>query len=188
MDNILIEILADSVDNTSFRTGDIPDIDLYMDQITGFINKNFAPPGGEKERFLTKTMVHNYSKEGLIKPVKGKKYTKEHIIQMILVYQLKNTLKISDIKTALTKVYAWDEYDECFLAQCFDRHMESKEGMVADSVKCLDEILNNENLDLANKKDLFVMLLNAAAISAYFKNITESLAGRLCGEDNDSEA
>ena len=35
-------------------------------------------------------MINNYSKAKVITPVKGKKYTKEQIIQMLIIYQLKN--------------------------------------------------------------------------------------------------
>ncbi|MEG1479025.1 MAG: DUF1836 domain-containing protein, partial [Clostridiales bacterium] len=152
------EILEKAVNevkvNSEFRTKEIPEIDLYMDQIIGFINDNFADDGDEKEKILTKTMIHNYSKEGLIKPVKGKKYSKEQIIQMLLIYQLKNTLKISDIKAALQEIYSWENYNGNFLAACYDKHMECKSIIVEDSQELLGLLINEGSIDLDKKEDV----------------------------------
>ncbi|MBF9672487.1 DUF1836 domain-containing protein, partial [Streptococcus pseudopneumoniae] len=83
-------------------SNDIPSIDLYMDQIISLIdNKLSANKRFESDKILTKTMINNYSKEGLIKPVKGKKYTKEQILQMIIIYSMKNKLTIQEIKRIL---------------------------------------------------------------------------------------
>ncbi|WP_350448909.1 DUF1836 domain-containing protein, partial [Streptococcus pseudopneumoniae] len=80
----------------------MPSIDLYMDQIISLIdNKLSANKRFESDKILTKTMINNYSKEGLIKPVKGKKYTKEQILQMIIIYSMKNKLTIQEIKRIL---------------------------------------------------------------------------------------
>ena len=73
---------------------DLPDLDLYMDQIITLFSEKTQEPEG----ILTKTMINNYSKEGLLKPIKGKKYSKEHILQMLLIYRLKQTLSIQQIK------------------------------------------------------------------------------------------
>lgn len=187
MFDFLQDILNDNVASSQFRTRDIPDIDLYMDQIIGFINGNFAPEEGEKDRFLTKTMIHNYSKEGLIKPVKGKKYSKEHIIQMILVYQLKNTLKISDIKSTLKAVYSWEEYNGDFLAQCYDKHMDQLDASTEATKDYIADIVADGNIDLTNKEEALIMLLNMASLSHSFKCLTETLVDYISAVDNSQE-
>lgn len=78
---------------------DIPEIELYMDQLLTFLNgklKPFAREPGDK--ILTKTMINNYTKFQLLPPSKNKKYAKEHLLLLILIYQLKSVLSISDIK------------------------------------------------------------------------------------------
>lgn len=82
---------------------DIPSIDLYMDQVTTFMDKHLS----ESKRFpddkiLTKTMINNYSKNDLLPPPVKKRYSKNHIILLILIYYYKNILSISDINTILT--------------------------------------------------------------------------------------
>lgn len=59
-----------------------------------------------EDKLLTKTMVNNYVKEGLMTPVKGKKYTRQQIMQLLCVYHLKQTLRLNDVK-ALTGRTMW---------------------------------------------------------------------------------
>ncbi len=100
----LINSIMASFDRIDFiRTEDIPNLDLYMDQVTGFIDshlKNTARYHGE-ERILTKTMINNYAKNDLLPPPEKKKYNKEHIIILIFIYYFKNILSINDIQNML---------------------------------------------------------------------------------------
>jgi hypothetical protein len=86
---------------------DIPNIDLYMDQLLPFMEENLKKsvrhPGVDK--ILTKTMINNYAKNDLLPPPVKKKYSKDHIILLIFIYYYKNMLSINDIKTLLGPVY-----------------------------------------------------------------------------------
>ena len=81
---------------------DIPKIDLYMDQVIQlFENKFNGTKRNENDKILTKTMINNYAKGKLLFPIKNKKYSKEHIILISLIYQLKGALSIKDIQATL---------------------------------------------------------------------------------------
>lgn len=81
---------------------DIPSIDLYMDQITTFMDKQLkGNKRHEEDKIMTKTMINNYSKNTLLPPSDKKKYSKDHIILLIYIYYLKNFLSINDIQTLL---------------------------------------------------------------------------------------
>ena len=81
---------------------DIPDIPLYMDQITTFMDaKLSACKRYPEDKILTKTMINNYTKNKLIPPPDKKKYSKDHLLLLIYVYYLKDFLQISDIQTFL---------------------------------------------------------------------------------------
>lgn len=83
----------------------IPDIDLYMDQVTTFVEDRLGVyRRNEDDKLLTKTMINNYTKEGLIAPPVKKKYSREHIIRLIMIYHLKTTLSIADIGALLKAV------------------------------------------------------------------------------------
>lgn len=81
---------------------DIPDIELYMDQVTRFMDIHLAGNKRLREdKTLTKTMINNYSKNKLLPSPVNKKYSKEHIIILIYIYYLKNVISIGDIEKLL---------------------------------------------------------------------------------------
>lgn len=82
---------------------DLPNIDLYMDQVTTFMESQLSGcKRSDDDKILTKTMINNYSKNKLLPPSDKKKYSKDHIILLIFIYYLKNFLSISDIKALMT--------------------------------------------------------------------------------------
>ncbi|MEY2191831.1 DUF1836 domain-containing protein [Neobacillus sp. BF23-41] len=86
----------------SLALDEIPQIDLYMDQVIQlFENKFTDTKRNDEDKVLTKTMINNYAKGKLIFPIHNKKYSKEHLILMSLIYQLKGALSINDIKVTL---------------------------------------------------------------------------------------
>ncbi|MDE6432889.1 MAG: DUF1836 domain-containing protein [Lachnospiraceae bacterium] len=81
---------------------DIPTIELYMDQVTTFMDKQLSGnKRHDEDKILTKTMINNYSKNDLLPPSDKKKYSKDHIILLIYIYYMKNFLSINDIERLL---------------------------------------------------------------------------------------
>lgn len=81
---------------------DIPNIDLYMDQVTTFMDTHLASSKRHPDdKILTKTMINNYAKNNLLPPPKKKKYSKEHLLVMIFIYYFKGILSITDIQALL---------------------------------------------------------------------------------------
>lgn len=84
---------------------EIPNIDLYMDQVTTFIESQLAPSNHRKDgKLLTKTMINNYAKNDLLPPPEKKKYNKDHMLTLIFIYYLKNVMSISDIQNILNPI------------------------------------------------------------------------------------
>ena len=94
------------------HTADIPGIDLYMDQVTTFLQENLRglsrDPDGDK--FLTKTMINNYVKNKVLFPPVKKKYNRDHIMLLIVIYYMKSFLSIGDIRSILGPIM--DRYAE----------------------------------------------------------------------------
>ena len=102
-DNILASIM-ESLDRVQYiGLDDIPNIDLYMDQVTTFMERKLKKTTRhqEEDKILTKTMINNYTKNNLLPPPERKKYTKDHIILLIFIYYYKGILSIQDIQTLL---------------------------------------------------------------------------------------
>ena len=83
----------------------IPNIDLYMDQVTTFMEEQLSSSRRHKEdKILTKTMIKNYAKNNLLPPPVKKKYSKEHVLALIFIYYFKNILSIKDIESLLSPI------------------------------------------------------------------------------------
>ena len=84
------------------RPGEFPNIDLYMDQVTTFMNTHMSASKIKSDDvILTKTMINNYAKNNLIPPPDKKKYSKEHMIILVFIYYFKSILSISEIHDML---------------------------------------------------------------------------------------
>lgn len=78
---------------------EVPDIDLYMDQVTTFMDEHLKScKRFEDDKMLTKTMINNYTKNNLLPSPTKKKYSKEHMLLLIFIYYFKSFLSISDIQ------------------------------------------------------------------------------------------
>jgi len=111
----------------------IPNLDLYMDQvITLFEEKLAHTKRNEEDKLLTKTMINNYAKDKLFMPAKKKKYTREHIILMILLYELKQILTISDIKTLFGTIVKEDRVDAKKLEEIYQIYLTLKKKGIND--------------------------------------------------------
>ncbi len=103
----LLNSILESLERVKYISPeDIPNIDLYMDQITTFMDSRLHSsarnPGEDK--ILTKTMINNYAKNNLLPPPVKKKYSKEHVLLLIFIYYYKGILSINDIQTLLGPV------------------------------------------------------------------------------------
>ena len=100
--NLLNSILEELSSLSYVHPGDVPNIDLYMDQVTTFMEENLASTKRhEDDKILTKTMINNYAKNKLLPPPEKKRYSREHLLMLIFIYYFKNILSISDIQTLL---------------------------------------------------------------------------------------
>lgn len=90
----------------------IPEIDLYMDQLTTFMeDKLNANKRSEDDKTMTKTMINNYTKNNLLPPPDKKRYSKDHLIMLLYIYYLKNFVSITDIQTLLAPMNNNDCYN-----------------------------------------------------------------------------
>lgn len=96
-----IKKILDDID--TFNINDIPNIDLYMDQVTTYLNDKFAnTKRHEDDKLMTKTMINNYVKSRLLPSPEKKKYTKDHMMVLIMIYFFKNIISINDVNKLIT--------------------------------------------------------------------------------------
>ena len=84
------------------HAGSLPSLDLDMDQVTGFMEEHLASMKRHPEdKALTKTMINNYAKNKILPPPVGKRYNKNHMLILLLIYYYKSMLSLSDIRTVV---------------------------------------------------------------------------------------
>ena len=174
-DDLLNSIMASLGRIDTISLDEIPNIDLYMDQLTSFMDerlkKTTRHPGEDK--ILTKTMINNYAKNDLLPPPVKKKYSKDHLILLIFIYYLKNILSINDIQTLIKplkeRFHVSD--DELNLSKiyntAYELQIEELEPVIEDLkvkyARALDTF-SDANLDEEEKKRMqifsFVTLLS----------------------------
>ncbi len=95
--------LLDRLKEISYvQPDELPNIDLYMDQVTTFMDRHLASSKRyDEDKLLTKTMINNYTKNELLPSPNKKKYSKDHMYLLILIYYLKSVLSITDIQSVL---------------------------------------------------------------------------------------
>ena len=91
--NDILNSILESLSRIDYiRPEEIPNIDLYMDQVTTFMDTQLAATKRyDEDKILTKTMINNYTKNNLLPPPLKKKYSKEHVLLLIFIYYLKTS-------------------------------------------------------------------------------------------------
>jgi len=181
------EILKKLSLETNISPQEMPDIDLYMDQVIQLFNHTFTnTKRNDDEKVLTKTMINNYAKGKLFIPIKNKKYSKKHLILISLVYQLKGALSINDIKVTLDGInkkltnedFELEKFYKSFLsiqqrnALDFEHEFQKR----ADDVHMEVEKLEDEESDKLEKILLVSSLVN---ISNAYRKAAELLIDEL---------
>ncbi len=100
------KLIEETLNNTNLiKSDEIPNIDLYMDQVTTFLTSHLTEDTKDNtEPVFTKTMINNYAKSQLLPAPEKKKYTKDHMLMLINIYYLKNVMSINNIHKLLAPV------------------------------------------------------------------------------------
>ena len=172
----LLARIEAAVGDKDLSDTEIPAIDLYLDQILSLIaDKNAASTERYRERALTKTMINNYSKGGLISPIEGKKYSRAHIVEMLMVYALKNTLSIDEIRRVLTGVRDDCGFTGDDLVNTYHAYLELKEVNRLRTKEIVLSMLDKDNLSVESDREFFLALLDILSLSAYLKTVGQEL-------------
>ena len=102
----ILNSILESLDRIDYiKPKEIPNIDLYMDQVTTFMEEHLnASKRYPEDKILTKTMINNYAKNDLLPPPVKKKYSKEHVLMLIFIYYYKGVIPMNEIQTLLQPI------------------------------------------------------------------------------------
>ncbi len=185
-DRNYIEKMVEEISLPQLKFSDMPTIDLYMEQMLSLIESEFNGLKRDKsDKVLTRTMINNYTKLGLLMPPKNKKYSQEHMILLILIYDLKNVLSINDIKSLfspiLNNIETRDD-DVMSLEEIYNAFLDLNnieiDKFYNSIVRKLD-LINDKTADLEkDNKDIAQMFLFVIMLVAH-SNAQKRLAERI---------
>lgn len=195
-DDLLNSILASISRIDYIKSEDIPNIDLYMDQVTSFMEKALkSTKRYPDDKILTKTMINNYAKNDLLPPPVKKKYSKEHLLVLTFIYYFKSLMSIGDIEKLLTPItgkYFHSEgdlnithiYDEVC---AFDK---GRTNILQDDIKSAFEASKESFSDAAEEdKDLlqFFSFICILSLDVYVKKLLIEKLIDTVAEDSSEE-
>ncbi|MFP5112375.1 DUF1836 domain-containing protein [Bacillaceae bacterium C204] len=174
----------------SLTLEEIPQIDLYMDQVIQlFENKFTESKRNEDDKVLTKTMINNYAKGKLIFPIQNKKYSKEHLILMSLIYQLKGALSINDIKATLTGMNQKIIKEEIDLDSFYTSYLNLTRQNVEDFKVDLEDSVKDVNEEITGDKKgdspylkQVLMISSLVHMSNLYRRVAEKLVDEITVE------
>lgn len=154
---------------------DIPKIDLYMEQVTSFLEQEM----GESFRFrdecvFTGTMINNYTKAGVLPRPENKRYSRRHVLTLIFIYLLKQNLSMPEIKKFTGLIEDQEKLENMYvlfrelLGDCAKEYVRS----IQDKLDRIDKTFKNHGVDDEEMKVLiFISLISLdATISTKLSN------------------
>ncbi|MBU5269411.1 DUF1836 domain-containing protein [Clostridium cochlearium] len=187
--NEILETIKDLNLNETIPLSDIPKIYLYMDQvITLFENALSKTKRNKDDKILTKTMINNYTKDKLLMPADKKKYSTDHIIMMILIYNLKQILSINDIKLLLNKLVEKfnTDKDNIDLENFYKHFLHIQNVETNNFYKTIEDKLNfilDDNFNIDDDEDyskLVIIILTLVYNANMYKRLAENLIDKYC--------
>ena len=177
---------------------EIPDIQLYMDQLTTFMESHLKDtarhPGADK--ILTKTMINNYAKDDLLPPPFKKKYGKDHMILLIYIYYLKGMLSIGDISKVLSPITDtfFENPAKTQLTEIYTDIMNAQEGQTDSIMESVREMYEKADSLFENEKEKdreklrFFALISFLGYDVYLRQLLmEKLIDEFAGQNQSEE-
>lgn len=185
MNDFNIDSYIDSQKSSNnLNLDDFPDIDLYMDQVMQlFENKLSYTKRNDDDKVLTKTMINNYAKGNLLMKIKNKKYTKNHLILMGLIYNLKGALSLTDIKTILTPIvdsfekeqeYPLNDIYQSFL-DIYDLNLEDFKNYPTKIYENIKELANSTDESIRDYEEKFLLICAYVSMSNLYRRMSEKI-------------
>ncbi|MFA9464193.1 MAG: DUF1836 domain-containing protein [Velocimicrobium sp.] len=134
----VMEIIRSLQNIDYIKPSEIPNIALYMDQVTTFMDEHLnASKRYPEDKLLTKTMINNYTKNALLPPPNKKKYSKEHMLLLIFIYYFKNILSINDIQNLFHPLteHFYNVSDGITLEEIYSQVFQMEKGQIDNLVK-----------------------------------------------------
>ncbi len=110
----IIEKFAIKLLDNTLSLEDMPNTKQYADQVTELLNSKLHQRKNRNKTniAISKAMINNYTKSGLLSPSYKKRYDKNQIILLNLIFHLKKVLSLDEIKIIFEPILQQQEVSE----------------------------------------------------------------------------
>ena len=129
------------------RWNELPDIDLYLDQVVNYIERYLGAYSINKEdKVITKTMINNYVKQGIMPAPEKKKYGKSHIAYLMVICVLKQVYSINDIGKLISLTIQYFEISKAYNRFCANLEISVKNAFTRKQFPNIEKMTEEQYL------------------------------------------
>lgn len=161
-----IEILSTLITNTIPKWEDLPEIDLYMDQVIALMEKYLQNSNTPDTKLITSSMINNYVKLGIMPAPKKKKYSREHLAYLVIICSLKQVMPISTIKEMIENKLKTNT-----ISELLDLYSKLYEITFQTIIKTCSESISSSILNQNNLTDISIFTAIAASNCVTISNL-----------------
>ena len=192
-DNAIKKKVRECIDLGYILHEDLPSMELYMDQVTTFMDRYLSKNKRTSEdKTLTKTMINNYTKNNLLPPSNKKKYSREHIIMLIYIYYFKNVISINDIQTILEPLidnYCDNKNPQYSMEDIYKKMYELEKRQFFNTAGSITKTYELIERSFTNQSDEYLKTFSLLALLGYDifmkKKLMEKIIDNLDVQNND---
>lgn len=137
---------------------DLPEIDLYMDQVIALMEKYLTDNSSQDSKLITPSMINNYVKLGIMPPPIKKKYSREHLAYLVIICSLKQVMPISNIKDLIVK-----RLEQNTIANLLDSYSNLYDFTFKTLLETCNNYLASNEFDMKTSEDASLFTAIAAA-------------------------
>ncbi len=129
------------------RWNELPEIDLYLDQVVNYLEKYLGILNVNRdEKIITKTMINNYVKLGIMPAPEKKKYNKSHIAYLMVICILKQVYSIGDIGKLISETIKFFELSKAYNRFCANIEVSIKNVFIRKEFPHIDRMTEEQYL------------------------------------------
>jgi hypothetical protein len=163
-----------------------PDLDIYMDQAAAFMNEELNIYKKKKnDQVITKTMIGNYVKHKMLPRPENKKYTRDHMVLLTIIYYLKGSFQMGEIEKLMKPLISNynSEFDDKInlmsiyegLSTLQETELQSLLSDTKEDIKTIKHHLSEAELSDDDMVELFMLIVNLAIKADAQKYLAQKL-------------
>lgn len=162
-----LEIFSKIAHHSIPKWNDLPEIDLYMDQVIALMEKYLSDTSSQDTKLITPSMINNYVKLGIMPAPFKKKYSREHLAYLVIICSLKQVMPIANIKVMIDK-----KLENNTISEILDFYSDLYDFTFNELLDTCSDYLNSNDSKIKTIEDTSLF---AAIAAANCRNISNKL-------------